>query len=337
MIVSLRDAVLIGVRHAVDTIDQLHLRESSEGQGKALDVFEVIADLEIPLLFQPLKNLLGSAITVAPGNSGILVTTARDLFVQRFVAAHELGHIVMGHKRSFDADVGEAGRYGPKGRSYDEVAADIFAAELLLPKWLIRHFAKRHTWTRDALRDAETVYQLSLRTATSFQATCWGLASQDLVTQDEARTLTVVPPKRLKERLLGQLSLANPWSNVWHLSEGDSGSRLYGSVNDILVMNFVERATSGYLWFPVSLPDSLRLIDDQRVPTGNTDLIGSATRRRLIYAVEEPGVFELQFIHRRPWTEVEPSLATVTLNMSCWGKEEAGVPRHQRRAALGVA
>src|ERR1019366_8007904 len=70
-----------------------------EGEGE-VDVFTAIADMGIPLVFKPLESALGFFLP-APLN-GILVTTKRSRHIQRFTAAHELGHAFLGHKGSID-------------------------------------------------------------------------------------------------------------------------------------------------------------------------------------------------------------------------------------------
>ena len=142
---------------------------------------------DIPLLFRPLDELWGAFITVNDEERGILVTTKLGLPAQRFTLAHELGHLLLGHRTSLDRAVGFAGRYGPASRPAQEAAADTFASELLAPKRLLIASARRHGWTGgdlpgDLHRPA-TIYQLSLRLGISFQATCWALVAAGVLTR----------------------------------------------------------------------------------------------------------------------------------------------------------
>ena len=50
-----------------------------------------IKAFKITVLFRPLEGLLGAYVPT-PNSAGMLVTTQRDHHVQRFTAAHELGH-----------------------------------------------------------------------------------------------------------------------------------------------------------------------------------------------------------------------------------------------------
>src|SRR5687768_13611974 len=101
-------AVLEGTQAAQRLHAKLGIRAMVEGGALSrIDVFRVPVELGTTLLFRPLKGLLGAYLTepVAPV-PGIVVSTERDLHVQRFTAAHELGHLVMGHKPSLDEAVG---------------------------------------------------------------------------------------------------------------------------------------------------------------------------------------------------------------------------------------
>lgn len=82
----------------------------------------------------------------------VVNTRGRHLVRQRFTIAHELGHWVLAHYKlgplDFDLD-GFDGQFGNEfvshlGRDSREQEANVFAAELLVPKlWLKTHFAQR--------------------------------------------------------------------------------------------------------------------------------------------------------------------------------------------------
>ena len=139
-----RDAVLRGVSGAAEMHDAFRTREAYENGLRAIDVFDAITDLQIPLVFEALDELLGACVRVNSAAVGILVTTRRDLHMQRFTAAHELGHFVLGHEGSLDREVRMPGH--TIGRDIQEVEADAFAAEFLMPKWLVKAAAQRRTW-----------------------------------------------------------------------------------------------------------------------------------------------------------------------------------------------
>ena len=72
----------------------------SSSRGGNVDVFGAIHAIDLPLLLRPLQGLLGAYLRdPAPG---VLVTTQRPMSIQRFTAAHELGHFSLRHDPSLD-------------------------------------------------------------------------------------------------------------------------------------------------------------------------------------------------------------------------------------------
>ena len=138
------------------------LEQSRHRDRTSFDIIGAVAARNVPLLFRPLDKLWGAFITVNDEARGIIVTTKLGLPVQRFTVAHELGHLLLGHRSSLDETVGFAGRNGPASRPIEEVAADTFASEVLAPKGLLIASARRHCWTRAKLRQPAHIYQLAL-------------------------------------------------------------------------------------------------------------------------------------------------------------------------------
>src|SRR5215470_4133178 len=79
---------------------QLGMQEKMQQHGGSVDVFSATLGLNLPLILRPLDGLLGAYIPEPI--SGMLVTTRRPLSIQRFTAAHELGHLRLGHLPSLD-------------------------------------------------------------------------------------------------------------------------------------------------------------------------------------------------------------------------------------------
>jgi Zn-dependent peptidase ImmA (M78 family) len=212
---------------AVAAAKRVHRLQSRVTEGEGLvDVFEVIAELDVPLVFKPLNSALGLCLP-APLR-GIIVTTRRGLHIQRFTAAHELGHVVLNHRGSVDRVILERGPLVPTdGRDLQEVAADAFAAEFLLPRWLYRHHVQSQGWTvAGHLRNPDIVYQLSLRLGASYEATCWGLVSHQILPHGEVNELLKAQVARLKASLGEEFKPANSWADVWRLTGKDNGARL---------------------------------------------------------------------------------------------------------------
>src|SRR5260370_21304922 len=168
------------ILNAVVAADRLHREfdtkaRAERGEGRS-DVFGSVVKRDIPVMFRPLKGLLGAYIDNP--DQGVLVTTQRPLPVQRFTAAHELGHAALGHEASLDEEDILTRALFVTEASYDprEIQANAFSTELLTPRWLLVQHMKRQGWTRENLTDPVVVYQLALRMGSSYSATCYALA-----------------------------------------------------------------------------------------------------------------------------------------------------------------
>ena len=109
------------------------LAESPTGARTSFDVIAAVIERNIPLLFRPLDRLWGAFTTTNEDDRGIIVSTRLGLPAQRLTVAHELGHLMLGHRMSLDETIGFAGRNAPTSRPTQEAAAGTFASELLAP------------------------------------------------------------------------------------------------------------------------------------------------------------------------------------------------------------
>jgi hypothetical protein len=160
-------AVRAGTMAAARLHQQLDLRQQIEAAGGNVDVFAAIHALELPLLVRPLQGLLGAYLSdPAPG---VLVTTQRPMSIQRFTAAHELGHFRLHHQPSLDDDsiLRRMPLQAQPTGEFQEVEADAFAVEFMMPRWLVAWHAGRQGWTVPDFRRPSAVYQLSLRIGAS--------------------------------------------------------------------------------------------------------------------------------------------------------------------------
>jgi len=328
-----RAAILSGTKAAQRLHAQLGTRNAVEsGAQSRVDVFRIVDQLGAVLLFRRLKGLLG-AYFAEPVSSvpGIIISTERDLHVQRFTTAHEIGHLYLRHSPSFDENVG---LWRSGGKDAHEVEADAFASEFLLPRWLYVYHCRRRRWTSTALREAENTYQLSLRLGASYDAVCWGLQSHSILPAQVVHRLRAVEPRRAKlAALAGRASLEDSWANVWVVTEADSGLRLEGTPNDVIVFRLSEHAAAGYLWDETQLrQQGLQVVADERWENSGEDC-GGAISRVLVTRVSEPREYRLDLSEQRPWMRTDTA-ATVSLGFELYGKEE-GLPRFARRALAG--
>ncbi len=340
MTTSYRSAVLSGAMAAARLHNRLGTRTLVEANGGKIDIFGVINDHGIPLLLRPLKGLLGAYIN-APA-PGILVTTERRMPVQSFTAAHELGHSYLLHDPSFDdegilrrAMVQQISPTPPSGH-FQEIEADSFAIEFLMPRWLIKWHADRQKWRTADFENPETVYQLALRLGTSYTATCWTLSRYKFLSPAEALRLTDIQPKRLKEALLADHRPADYRGDVWRLTERDAGLLIDGSRDDHFVLDLEEHSGGGYLWNMDRLKESgFAVVRDSRASYDDKG-IGGHIRRSVTACTYEPRRGQLTLHEGRPWLPSADPLTTFTLEYDLSGPENKGLSRAERRAALEV-
>ena len=321
-----RKAVLEGTARAAEVHEQLSLRNGLKDGRAPIDVFQVIMEMNVGFLFRPLDKLLGAFLPAPVG--GILVTTQRDLYVQRYTAAHELGHFLLNHEASLDDEslIGFAARGDSRG-DLQEVAADAFASEFLMPRWLVAAHVRRQQWTADALSTPATVYQLSLRLGVSYQAMCWALAGHRAIARGEAQRLAGIAPKTAKFEGLSGPFLSNSWANVWSLTSNDSGLTLVGTPDDVIQIELRERAASGFTWnVAAAAAEGFEILDDEQQ---SDDEIGSFGVRRFVLRGSGRGHLCLE--ERRQWDRAAKPGRTFGISYQLEGKE-SGFPRVGRGA-----
>lgn len=329
-----RDAILEGAQAAARIHDQLRIRQNVEASGGAIDVFGAMLTLNVALLFRPLEGLLGACL---PGpNPGVIISTQRPLRIQRFTGAHELGHVTLGHQAILDGEE-ILGRAWVKGRDDIELAADSFAAEFLLPRWLLQIHARRQGWNKESMADPHTAYQLSLRVGASYEATCAALERHKVIDRSTRERLADKPRRALKEELLDGFEVEDYRRDVWLLTERDEGLTLEGAPDDLFILKLRENGGAGYLWTTDGLVAAgFAILRDQRhIPSAET-AIGGPVQRELMARLLEPasGNFSLEL--KRPWQGSGAAISSLHLAYDLFGKE-VGMPRAARRTLARAA
>jgi Zn-dependent peptidase ImmA (M78 family) len=332
--VSRRDDILTAVYEA----DRLHKEYDSEARAKSgegrVDVFEMLVNRDIPVMFRPLKNLLGAYLD-DPGQ-GVIVTTQRQLRVQRFTAAHELGHAALGHKTSLDAEDVLMRALFDTGARFDprEIQANAFATELLTPQWLIVEHMNRQGWKRDTLTDPVVVYQLALRMGSSYSATCYALQECKGINRATCEKLLQVKRKAIKQKLARPYEPKSWYGDVWLVTERDNGMVLEGSRSDLVVVRMPEHANSGYVWsFGELLDAGLTIREDRRISEDTTH-IGGIVFRNVIAEAHEGASGHVKLLEVRPWQSNGEPLNSMELSVQLFGPMEDGWHPSQREEAL---
>lgn len=331
------EAVRNGTAAASKLLRRLDWQAKLEAEPGAVDIFAIIADLDLPLMLRPLKGLLGAFLN-AP-TPGILVTTQRPLSIQRFTAAHELGHCLMGHAPSLD-DEDQILRRAPQAQDartgFQETEADAFAVALMMPKWLILAHCARQGWRVAELERPDHIYQLSVRIGASYEATVWTLERYRLINAGRRAALLQARPRTLKAALLEDFTPPSYHGDVWLLTEKDRGGRIDGSRADLFVIKLPELGAAGYLWdFDTLAGSGFSIVRDTRLALDG-DGVGGPNIRRVVAtpAADAWGVMHLE--QRRPWLADAP-LSVLTLPFDLTGPEETGLSRAERRQRLAAA
>lgn len=328
------------VRNGTMAAGRLHRRLPFQDQiavrGGNVDVFAAIELLGIPLVLRPLKGLLGAYLNdPAPG---ILITTERQMSVQRFTASHELGHFQLGHQPSLDDE--NILRRMPldqqPAEDFQEVEADAFAVAFMLPRWLIGWHCERQGWTEPDLRRPNVVYQLSLRIGASYEATCWTLARHNFIHNRLARELTQTKPKTMKSALLSDYTPGDYRGDVWLLTERDADTRIDGSRGDLFVLRLKEHSGGGYLWNIEQLRDSGFAVVGDAVESVGSEEIGGPVIRRVTATAADADRGTLAIDECRPWAPEVP-LSSIHVEYDFTGPEVAGYSRAAKRNLLEAA
>lgn len=335
MATNYAQAVRKGAQAAGRLHRQLSVKEQIEVSGGAINVFAAISKLDVPLLFRPLDGLLGAFLNFP--TRGILVTTQRPLSIQRFTAAHELGHCMLNHQPSLDDEniLRRMTMNEQPGQDLQEVEADGFAAAFLLPKWLIANHMKRQNITTTHLRRPNVIYQLSLRLGVSYEAFCWTLVRYKMINPKQARELLLTQRRALKEALLDGHRPTNYRGDVWLLTERDAGTRIDGSRNDLFILKLTEHSNGGYLWNIDELRDSGFAIVRDEVVEIETESVGDPGVRRVTAQPPEDYRGRLVLDEARPW-DLAQALTRLELELDFTGPEEEGLSRVERRERLMV-
>ncbi|MXY33960.1 MAG: ImmA/IrrE family metallo-endopeptidase, partial [Boseongicola sp. SB0664_bin_43] len=323
-----RLCILRGMKGAMRLLQDLGYDRGAK-RVQRVDVFDSIDRQGAALMFQPFDKLLG-AFLKQNGAAGIILNTERPLGMQRFTAAHELGHLTLGHDPHADDE--RILRRGPiaDDRTYRQVApeereADAFASWFLLPSHLITAQMEVQGWDVHRFSSPATIYQASLRFGTSYAGAIYGLEREKVITRGMRHELLKAKPKDLKLELLDGHALPNPRrSDVWLLTERDEGAVIEAGRDDLFLLRLNEATGAGYVWtFEEMKAAGFAILIDGRepVPEGK---IGSPTVRRILARAEYPTASTLRLKECRPWDPGDDP-HTLTLHYRTATSDKAGL------------
>lgn len=222
--------------HLAASVAAAETRERLEIDTRArVDVFEAIVRCGLKLMFQPLGGFAGFYQPPdREAGGGVLVNSLHPLALQRYSAAHELGHHVFEHGRWVTLEAEPLGR--EDRRSDEERVAEAFAAWFLMAP---EAFAAAATQVGAGAGPSEPAeaYAIALRLGVSYRAICTHLVALGRVPAARADRWAKLAPKALKQAL----SVDPPpggWRNdVWLLGAADAGSPIVVRSGDRLMVD----------------------------------------------------------------------------------------------------
>ena len=278
-------------------------RDLGVSMDRPVDIYEAVRAMRLWLMFQPLDGLFGMYQRYN-ATAGVVINVKVHPALQRYTAAHELGHHVMGHAFSLDPER-HITRWTSLGTQ--ELAAQMFAAEFLMPLAAVNAEAASLGIGPDSL-DEVGLYQLSLRLRTSYAAMITRLQTLDWIGPSDASRFRAHTPKSLKFRLLGR-QLADSRGDVWLVTDHQKHATIEPLVGDEVLFSFGETPSSGYRWEP-ELTQGFSIEQDAFLePSGaeGQEPVGASGRRHLQVNVAKPISGQARFFLRRQWEVSEPA------------------------------
>jgi Zn-dependent peptidase ImmA (M78 family)/predicted secreted protein len=295
-----------------------------------VDVFGAIESSRVWLFFEELESLFGF-FQRSGETTGIALNKAHPLRLQRFTAAHEYGHFVLGHLISQD---GRKEVFGGPSLPLQELQAQAFAAEFLMPLALVNRALARLSLPEEPKQiGAAETYQLSLEIGASYRATVSRLNELNKISFPHAEALRGYEPKEMKVELGGGRAPQESQAAVFSIEEGLRERRLFMRQGDELHVRLTEVPSSGYRWALGSGGEGLELLSDKlEHPVPHGKRLGGAANRHLWWRALEPLVGTLVLVLVREWqgAAAEPA-DTLALPISI----EA--PRHDTELGTGLA
>ncbi|PYS67634.1 MAG: hypothetical protein DMF73_18840 [Acidobacteria bacterium] len=334
-----RRAILKGKREAARLHREFGMRKRIEQDGGRIDVFGAILKCGVPLLFKPLDGLLGVFIDVPM--PGVMVTTKRGLSVQRFTGAHELGHCRLGHSPSLDDEsiLQRSPFNGGPDDQQQELEADAFATEFMLPPWLFAAHFQRQGWAPAMMADPMVAYQLSLRVGASYEATCRSLMRKgvEVIKRRTLDSLLEVQPRAIKKAILGAYEPPDFLRDVWLLTAKDENTVIEGSRSDLFVLKLTEHSGAGYVWTFDELNETgFAVVRDEREgPDG--EAVGGHVTRSITTRSEGQQTGRMALAERRPWMPNSDPLEAFCVHYDLTGPEDEGLSHAERRLLLEAA
>ncbi|WP_187432477.1 ImmA/IrrE family metallo-endopeptidase [Agromyces mariniharenae] len=237
------------------------LQDLDIDQTRPVDPFDAVARLDLELLFAPLDNLLG-AIVPSPtmsAASGVLITTERQASIQRYTAAHEIGHWYLDQDYlAVDIQVDTQDEVVGIPSNERERRAQLFASYFLMPLPLVSRTARRHGLRRGDEATAVQAYAIARDMHVSFEAATRQLYNCGFILDSNVRSLLKSRPISVKSELALGHRPTEARGDVWTVAGEDPPAELEVFEGDDVVVSLPENRTTGYRWLSADKTDPAR-------------------------------------------------------------------------------
>ncbi len=211
---------------------------------RQVDVFSMCEDLGLWLAFLPMDGLLGAF--VPEGTGGVLITDRRPITVQRYTAAHELGHWRLEHGHGLALD-GEEHVFGVSAVERERLA-QMFAANLLMPPPLVLSLLARIGVGDHGPVRPDQAYFVAREVGVSYEAAVRQLTNLQVITAADASALLDVRPLTVKSQLAGGRRPVYGYADVWPVDEQWNDQLVSLRADDEVVVSLPENRSTGYRW-----------------------------------------------------------------------------------------
>ncbi|MGO9294192.1 MAG: ImmA/IrrE family metallo-endopeptidase [Streptosporangiaceae bacterium] len=222
---------------AAETLDALAIDQSA-----IIDPFAAIDQLGLALNITKLDNLLGAVIP--QGDGGVLITSERSPAIQRYTAAHEIGHwILHGHELRMDRETEVLGRPS----SEMEREAQLFAGYFLMPPPLLNQAIAAYDLRLGGIHP-EHVYRLSRDLDVSYEASARRLYMARLIDSTALTQILNLGRMSAMQRASAGHRPSDGLADVWDATSDEEVVRLVVEEHDEVIVGFDEQRLAGWRW-----------------------------------------------------------------------------------------
>ncbi|MFJ4221772.1 ImmA/IrrE family metallo-endopeptidase [Curtobacterium luteum] len=285
--------------------------------GLALDIIELIRQHNLRLAFVPLQRLYGAYIPSQSGNAGILIHNRQPRGLQRFTAAHELGHHLL-HGGTAALDDSDA--LFDETSHTSEQEAQLFAGHLLMPLPYIAAAARLANVAHFETLTAEQAYTMAGLLDVSYKAAITQMHVTEMITPTLRNSLLGQRPSDVAQRIAFGEKVAM-FTRAWAVRPDTASVASRVGVGDDIAITLPENRTTGYRWFidsgdAVDIPyDEFTLDASTGADQDGSRRVGAGGERRLIVRPSRRGPWQAHLTYA-PVHQREDPAETFTLTGS---------------------